>query len=204
MELPILNSKFESAGNYQVSLSLAKEDIKMPVVHQVVKGLLANRRQGNAATKNKAMVQGGGKKPFKQKGTGRARQGSSRSPLMGGGGTIFGPSPRDYTQKLNKKMVLKALHSVLADKYQAGKLMVVEEFPSSGKTKELFQLLNEKGLLPGLVVTSKKDSLVLRAMRNLKNGKALPVDGFSVYEAVKYENLIFEKKALEKIIARLG
>ena len=115
-------------------------------VHQVVKATLASRRQGNACTKNRAAVSGGGAKPFKQKGTGRARQGSSRSPLMVGGGTVFGPTPRDYTQKVNKKMMKKAIQSILADKLQAGKLTVVDSLESTGKTKEMFASLNERNL----------------------------------------------------------
>jgi large subunit ribosomal protein L4 len=203
-ELAVLNSKFDKAGSLKVDLELSPESINIPVVHQVVKATLANRRQGNACTKVRSEVSGGGAKPFKQKGTGRARQGSTRSPLMPGGGTAFGPKPRDYSQKLNKKVVLNAIRSVLADKFQAGKLTVIEEFDSNGKTKELFSSLNSRGLLPGLIVTEKEDSLALRAVKNLEHGKGVPLSGFSVYEAVKYENLIIEKRALEGLLERLG
>ncbi len=204
MELPLLNSKFESNGTYKCNIALDGETVNKASVHQVVKSLLAGRRQGNACTKNKALVQGGGKKPFKQKGTGRARQGSTRSPLMVGGGTIFGPQPRSFDQKINKKLKLKAIHSILADKFQAGKLIVLSNIESSGKTKDLHKVLDGKNLLPGLVVTDSKDSLALRAVKNIKNAKGLAVEGFSVYEAVKYENLIIEKAALEKLLTRLG
>jgi large subunit ribosomal protein L4 len=121
-----------------------------------------------------------------------------------GGSTAFGPQPRSYEQKLNKKVSNKAIHSVLADKYQAGKLTVLEEIEASGKTKDLFKQLSEKNLLPALIVTESKDSLVLRAAKNLKNGKGLAVEGFSVYEAIKFENLVIEKNALEKLVKRLG
>lgn len=202
-EITVLNSKFEKAASLNTDVNLDAEAISTPSVHQVVKATLAGRRQGNACTKNRAKVSGGGAKPFKQKGTGRARQGSSRSPLMVGGGTIFGPTPRDYEQKVNKKMMLKAVQSIIADKYQAGKLTVVESLDSNGKTKEMFSTLNERNLLPGLVVTADKDSAALRAVRNIRTAKAMPVDGFSVYEAVKFENLVIEKAALEKLLSRL-
>ena len=202
-DLTVLNEKFEASGKLSAKVSLTPEDINVPVVHQVVKALLASRREGNACTKTKAMVSGGGKKPFKQKGTGRARQGSSRSMLMVGGGTAHGPQPRSYTQKVNKKMGLKAIHSVLADKLQAGKLTVVQKFNTSGKTKDMYKALNDKGLLPALVVTNDPNSPTLRAVRNLQWGKGLAVEGFSVYEAVKYENLVIEKEALEKLLNKL-
>ena len=123
---------------------------------------------------------------------------------MVGGGTAFGPQKRDYTQKVNKKMANKAVQAVLADKLQAGKLTVVESLNTSGKTKDLYKELSGRGLLPGLVITDSKDSPALRAVRNLQYGYGLPVEGFSVYEAVKYENLIIEKAALEKLLERLG
>lgn len=202
-ELNVLNKKFEKASSLKVEADFSVEAINEAVVHQVVKATLAGRRQGTAATKHKALVSGGGKKPFKQKGTGNARQGSKRSPLMPGGGTTFGPIPRDYSQKVNKKVMLNAIQSVLADKHQAGKLHIVESIESTGKTKEMFQTLTAKNLLPALVITAENNDVVNRAVRNLERAKVAPVDGFSVYEAIKFENLIIEKAALEKLLSRL-
>lgn len=202
-EINVLNEKFENAGKLTTDVELTPEQVKVPAVHQVVKATLAGRRQGTASTKTKGFVSGGGAKPFKQKGTGRARQGSTRSPLMPGGGTVFGPTPRSYEQKVNKKMMKRAIQSVIADKLQAGKLTVVESLPTSGKTKEMHALLDGKGLLPALVVTEKKDSAALRATRNLQYGKGLAVEGFSVYEALKFENLVIEKKAMETLLNRM-
>lgn len=199
----VLNSKFESATPLETNVSLEANDINVACVHQVVKATLASRRQGNACTKNRSQVRGGGAKPFKQKGTGRARQGSSRSPLMVGGGTTFGPTPRDFTQKVNKKMSLRAIQSVLADKHQAGKLTVVESLESTGKTKDMFKMLSERNLLPALVVANDKESKAMMAVRNIRNAKAVAAEGFSVYEAVKFENLIIEKSALEALFKRL-
>lgn len=202
-ELTVLNNKFEKTNSLTTNVSLEADVISEASVHQVVKATLASRRQGNACTKTRGEVSGGGAKPFKQKGTGRARQGSSRAPIMVGGAVTFGPKPRNYEQKVNKKIMLKAVQSVLADKLQAGKLTVVESLDSSGKTKEMFKELSDRNLLPGLVVTLNKDSKAILATRNIKNAKALAVEGFSVYEAVKYENLIIEKGALEKLLSRL-
>jgi len=202
-DITVLNTKFENSGKLSTEVSLTPDDINVAAVHQVVKATLANRRQGNACTKNRAKVRGGGIKPFKQKGTGRARQGSTRSPLMVGGGTVFGPTPRDFSQKVNKKATLVALQTIIADKLQAGRLTVVEKIESTGKTKEMHALLDGKGLLPALVVTASKDSLALKAVKNLQYGKGMAVEGFSVYEAVKFENLVIEKEALEALLNRL-
>jgi len=202
-EIALLNTKFEKTGSVKANVDFSAEKINGTVVHQVVKATLAGRRQGTAMTKTKALVSGGGKKPFKQKGTGNARQGSTRSPLMPGGGTVFGPVPRDYTQNVNKKMMLNAIASVLADKFQAGKLHIVEKIEATGKTKDMFKALNSRKLLPALVITAELNEKVLNSVSNLEKAKYAPVDGFSVYEAVKFENLIIEKGAFEKLISRL-
>lgn len=202
-DITVLNSKFEKSGSLKANVDFSTEAINEAVVHQVVKATLAGRRQGTAATKTKALVSGGGKKPFKQKGTGNARQGSTRSPLMPGGGTVFGPQPRSYEQKVNKKVTLIAISSVLADKFQAGKLHVVEKLEATGKTKDMFKALSSRNLLPALVVTAEENEKVSRAVTNLEKAKYAPVDGFSVYEAIKFENLVIEKAALEKLLSRL-
>ena len=202
-EIALLNTKFEKSGSLKANIDFSVEAINGTVVHQVVKATLAGRRQGTAMTKTKALVSGGGKKPFKQKGTGNARQGSTRSPLMPGGGTCFGPQPRDYTQKVNKKTMLVAIASVLADKHQAGKLHIVEKLESTGKTKDMFKTLTSRKLLPALVITAELNDKVGNAVGNLERAKYAPVDGFSVYEAIKFENLIIEKAAFEKLISRL-
>ncbi len=202
-DITVLNSKFEDAGKLSTNVELTAESIKEATVHQVVKATLAGRRQGTHSTKTRAFVSGGGAKPFKQKGTGRARQGTNRSGLMVGGARVFGPLPRSYDQKVNKKVTKVALQSIIADKLQAGKLTVVEKFDSNGKTKEMFKTLTDKGLLPALVVTQDKNDPALKAARNLEKAAALSVDHFSVYAAVKYENLVIEKQALETLLNRL-
>jgi large subunit ribosomal protein L4 len=202
-ELNVLNSKFENKEKIKVDFEFTPDLINVPVVHQVVKAILASRRQGNAHTKSKSEVRGGGKKPFKQKGTGNARQGSTRSPLMPGGGTVFGPKHRSFEQKVNKKVVLNAIKSVLVDKQLAGKLLIVDSLVSTGKTKDVFTLLASKNLANALIVTLDSENLIIRATKNLRTAKALGVDNISVYEAVKYENLIIEKQAFEKLAKKL-
>jgi len=202
-DITVLNSKFEDSGKLSTPISLTAEDIRESAVHQVVKATLAGKRQGTHSTKTRAFKRGGGAKPFKQKGTGRARQGTIRSGLMVGGARVFGPLPRDYDQKVNKKMSAVAIKSVIADKLQSGKLTVVESFESTGKTKDMFKILTDKSLLPALVITADRKDPALRAAKNLQWGYSLPVEAFSVYEAVKFENLIIEKKALETLLNRL-
>jgi large subunit ribosomal protein L4 len=187
----------------KLELNLNEETFSVSSVHQVVKATLANRRQGNHSTKTRSMVSGGGAKPFKQKGTGRARQGSNRSPLMPGGGIAFGPSPRSYEQKVNKKMMLTAIETILIDKAQSGNLLVVDGFELTGKTKEISRLLSEKNCNNAYIVSGSIDDIVVRAARNLPGAKTAAVKGFSVYETVKYEKLIITKDAMESLIERL-
>jgi large subunit ribosomal protein L4 len=203
-EINVLNKKFEKLSSVKIDVTLDESSVNVPAVHQVVKAILANRRQGTHCVKTRSTISGGGSKPFKQKGTGRARQGSSRSPVMTGGAVAFGPSPRDYSQKINKKQMLVAIKSIVADKYNCGKLIVVDSFESSGKTKEMNEILSSKELTSSLLVTSDKNSLALRAVKNLRKASGLSVEGFSVYEALKYENLIFEKEAFTKLLSRFG
>lgn len=202
-DITVLNSKFEDSGKMSTNVELTAENIKAPTVHQVVKATLAGRRQGTHSTKTRAFVRVGGAKPFKQKGTGRARQGTSRSGLMVGGARVFGPLPRNYDQKVNKKVTKVALQSIIADKLQAGKLTVVDKFESTGKTKDMFKALNDKGLLPALVVAQDKNDPAIKATRNIKTAGALSVDHFNIYSAVRFENLIIEKQALETLLNRL-
>lgn len=203
-KIQIYSNDFKKLKEEETSLDLSKEVISVPTVHQVVKATLAGRRQGTACTKNRSAVRGGGAKPFKQKGTGRARQGSSRSPLNVGGGVTFGPTPRDFSQKVNKKMMKKAIQSVLADKNIENSLIVVENFKSDGKTQALYDSLMKNDMLPALIVASDENDKVLHACSNLERGKGLPVKGFSVYEAVKFKNLIIDKTSFDKLAERLG
>ena len=198
--LNVLNSKFENSAKLDVALDMDK--VNKAVVHQSVKAYLAGIRSGTASTKTRSFVRGGGAKPYKQKGTGRARRGTSRSPLIKGGAVTFGPKPRSYEQKVNKQVRKLALKSVLADKYQSGHLLVIENIKSNGKTKELYKLLNAKGLDSSLLVVA-NDSLVLRAAQNLQYAKAVTLGLFNPYLALKFENLIMEKEVFTALIGKL-
>ena len=123
---------------------------------------------------------------------------------MPGGGTAFGPTPRDYSQKVNKKTMLAAIKTTLLDKAKHGKLHIVEEYASSGKTKELYSILFNKGLDNGYIVACDQGDLVIRAARNIPKVKSSMVKGFSVYEAIKYENLIITEAAISNLMERLG
>src|SRR6476646_3263500 len=132
----VVNWKKEKVGSVELPADIFETEVKKEVLHTVVRWQLASRRQGTHMTKTKGLVSGGGKKPFKQKGTGNARQGSSRSPLMPGGGTMFGPEPRDYSYALPKKVRQAGLRAALSHLQKEGKLFIVEDMKSEGKTKE--------------------------------------------------------------------
>src|SRR3989338_1625669 len=141
-QVDVLNKENKPVGKIELPADIFGAEVKKEVLHEVVRNYLANQRQGTAATKTKGLVSGGGKKPYKQKGTGRARAGSSRSPLWRGGGTVFGPIPKTYNSKLPKKVKKAAVRSALSMKLGNNELLVVNEFPpSSHKTKDMLSLL---------------------------------------------------------------
>lgn len=175
------------------------------LVHQVVVAQLAGRRQGTASAKTKAEVRGGGKKPFKQKGTGRARQGSSRSPLMPGGGIAHGPKPRDFTQKVPRKIARGALRSALSDRLASKRLVVIDTLNlKEAKTKQMYDLLvNKFGMDKALVIDTDNKEVSL-ATRNLKNHKYLKTQGANVYDIVRHEWLVLSKEAALALGERLA
>ncbi len=174
------------------------------VVHQVVTAQLAKRRRGTHKAKTRAEVRGGGRKPFKQKGRGGARAGSTRSPLWKGGGTMFGPIPRSYEKDVNKQEAKLALASVLADKQKSGKLTVVEGVPlPEAKTRYVAAAVAEldmKGTV--LFITAAYDRNLTLASRNLPGVKVLPVEGLNPYDVLRYENLVIVKDALDGVEKR--
>ena len=177
--------------------------VKKEVLHQVVKWQLASRRQGTHSTKTKGLVSGGGKKPFKQKGTGNARQGSTRSPLMPGGGTTFGPLPRSYAFQLPKKLRRLGLCMALSHLNKTGKLFVVENMDSKeGKTAELSQRLSGLGLKKAILVDSAINEMFGRASKNMRNYRYFGVEGLNVYDLLKYDAAIITKESVAKIVER--
>ncbi|MFA4909559.1 MAG: 50S ribosomal protein L4 [Desulfobacteria bacterium] len=179
-------------------------EIKPHLISDVVIMQQTNRRRGTASTKNRAMVRGGGVKPWRQKGTGRARVGSRRSPVWVGGGTVFGPTPKDYSYSLPKKVRREALKSVLTLKLKEDKITILDSFKLKEiKTKTLMQTLRNLDIENVLIID--QDNLNLeRSARNIQNTKVLPPEGLNVYDILKYENLILVMPSVEKIEARLS
>ena len=169
-------------------------------MHLAVVQYLANQRQGTQSTKTRAEVRGGGRKPYRQKGTGRARQGSIRSPQWVGGGVVFAPKPRDYSFKLNKKVKRLALQSALSTKVAEGKIIVLDELTlSEVKTKEMVKVLGNIKCDNALIVMDGSNENVMLSARNIPAVKTASVNTINVYDLLKYNNLVVTKEAVEKI-----
>lgn len=172
------------------------------VVYLAVKAYLANQRQGTHSTKNRAAVSGGGRKPFRQKGTGRARQGTIRAPHMVGGGVAHGPHPRDYRQKLPKKVLRLARRSVLSDKARNEQILVVEDFTfEEPKTRRVAEILNNLNLdtTKVLFVTRDVDSNLVLSARNIPYTKVIKAPEFSVYDLLNARYVVFQKGAIDVV-----
>lgn len=175
------------------------------LLHQAVVMQLANRRAGSAATKSKGFVRGGGKKPWRQKGTGRARSGSIRSPIWVGGGTTFGPQPRDYSYRMPRTARREALLSALSLKNRDGKIIVVDKFElEEAKTKLMVRALAELKVESAVIVISQPNAAIERSARNLAKIKVLRVEGLNVYDLMRYDHLILTQEALQRLEERLA
>jgi large subunit ribosomal protein L4 len=174
--------------------------INPSLFYDVVRMSLASRRKGSASTKNKALVRGGGAKPWRQKGTGRARSGSRRSPLWRGGGTIFGPMPRDYSFSLPKKVKQAALRAALSLKRQEGKLILLDDFPLEGfKTRQVLEVLKKFQVEDALIVTDEKPLFLQRSARNIPKIQVLRYEGLNVYDLLNHEYLILLSPVVQRI-----
>jgi large subunit ribosomal protein L4 len=176
------------------------------LVFEAVQSQLASRRAGTHATKTRAFVAGGGKKPWRQKGTGRARAGSSRSPLWAGGATVFGPQPRDYSYRLPANARRTALRAAMADRHRTGGLCLVDQIDlSEGKTKRVVEMLAALGLVgTTLIVTAGKDEMLERGARNLNGVRVLRAEGVNVVDVLKHKNLLLTKAAMQALAERVG
>jgi len=204
--LPVVSQSRAPVGEVAVPAALVAGPVREPLLHEVVRSQLASRRAGTVATKTKGFVSGGGKKPWRQKGTGRARAGSIRSPLWAGGGTIFGPQPRDHAYRLPRSARRAALRSALAARHATGALVVVDELRlTEAKTRHMVELLRGLGLERAsvLVVLAEADDAVQRAARNLPRVKVLLARGLNVYDVLGHEQLLLTRAALERVAARL-
>jgi len=198
----VLNWKKEKVGSVDLAADVFETSVKKEVLHTVVQWQLASRRQGTHMTKTKGLVSGGGKKPFKQKGTGGARQGSTRSILMPGGGTAFGPQPRSYAFVLPKKIRRLGLSMALSHLQKEGKLFVVDSMQSEGKTGELSKRLAAFGLKKAVLIDATVNEQFSRAARNIHAFKYFPVEGLNVFDLLKYDAAIITKESVAKIVDR--
>ncbi|MEE9258625.1 MAG: 50S ribosomal protein L4 [Nitrospinaceae bacterium] len=205
--LELLDMNNKKVGTVDVSAEVFDVKIREHLVHQYVTRQLAGRRLGTAATKsNKGELHGTGKKPWRQKGTGRARAGTTRSPIWRGGMTVFGPTPRDYSFKMSKKNKKLALKSVLTERLQTKNLSVVDQLTvGEAKTKEAVKLLKGLGLPEKtLFLVSEENRSLELAVRNLPKADVLRVEGLNVYDLLAHEKIVCTQDALKKIEERLG
>jgi len=206
VKVPVVSLNRSPAGELSVPSALVAGPVREPLLHALVQSQLAVRRAGTAATKTRAFVSGGGKKPWRQKGTGRARAGSSRSPVWAGGAIIFGPQPRDYGYRLPKSARRAALRAALAARHADGRLLVVDALTlAEAKTKRMQELLSGLQLANAdvLVVLDSENEKVQRAARNLAHVQVLLEGGLNVYDVLRYSHLVITRVALEKLAARL-
>lgn len=193
----------KKAGSVDLPTALFDVQTNVPLIHQVVVAQLAAARQGTQSTKRRGEVSGTGKKPFKQKGTGRARQGSIRMPQHKGGGIIHGPKPRDYSQRTPKKMIVAALRGALSDRARAGRLHVINEFAigANPSTKAAASFLAKISPAKNiLVVLDRADEVSYKSLRNLQNAHVLPVDQLNAYDVLHADDVVFTAAALTTFV----
>ena len=196
----VLNTQGSIVGEIELSEEIFGAEINDPATHAYVTAYNANQRQGTQSAKTRAEVSGGGKKPWRQKGTGRARQGSTRSPQWTHGGVVFAPKPRDYRMSLNKKLKRVALKSALSSKVASDKLVVLDALElSAAKTKEMVKVLANLKLTNALIVLPENDDTVIRAARNIPGVASTTVGTLNTYEVLKYNAVVITKAAVEKV-----
>ena len=197
----MLNMDGKEAGTIELNDAVFGIEPNQNAVHAVVKNILANKRQGTQSAKTRAEVRGGGKKPFRQKGTDRHRQGSSTDPSQVGGGVVFAPKPRSYRYTVNKKLRKLAMLSMLSSKAQENELIVLDEIKfEEPKTKEMVKMLeNIKAEKKALIVTADKDENIIKSAANIPGIRTALVGTMNVYEIINHNSLILTKDAVEKI-----
>ena len=196
----VYNMEGNEVGTIELNDAVFGVDVNEHLVHMAVVAQLANKRQGTQKAKTRSEVSGGGRKPWRQKGTGHARQGSTRAPQWTGGGVVFAPTPRDYTIRLNKKEKRLALKSVLTSKVQENKLIVVDELKFDEiKTKNFVNVMNNLKADKALVVLNENDANVVMSARNIPTVKTALTNTINVYDILKYNTLILTKDAVATI-----
>ena len=175
-------------------------EVNEAIIYDVVKMQLASRRSGSASTKTRSDVRGGGKKPWRQKGTGRARAGTSRSPIWRGGGIVFGPHPRDYSYSIPKKVRKKAIISALSMKFKENKMLVLKDFPMEKISTRIFKgVVDLFSLKKALFVIDETNEVLLKSSRNIENVKMIRSEGINVYDILNHEHLILLEPSVKKI-----
>jgi large subunit ribosomal protein L4 len=205
MKISIKNSAGQSQGEHEVKFALIEDGRGTQAVHDAVTAYRAAQRSGTACTKNVGEVSGSNKKPWRQKGTGRARAGSNQSPLWVGGGVVFGPKPRDFSKKVSKKTRSLAFRKALSERLKAGDVVVLDDLKlSSPKTKEFIKVINALELKgTTLVVSTGDDKNLTLASRNIENVALTTSDSLNTYDVLRPDKLVFTKSAFEKVEARL-
>lgn len=205
ISLKVLSQERQPVGEVTLPDKLFNGPVRSHLLYEVVRMQQANHRSGTHSTKTRAHVRGGGAKPWRQKGTGRARAGSSRSPVWVGGATIFGPQPRDYSYRMPASARKAALCSALANKVRDGKLVILDKLTlEQPKTKLLAKVLSDLEAPNALILTAEKNEALERAARNLPHVKVLRVEGANVYDLLLYDRLILLQDAVEALEKRLG
>ncbi len=201
----VLNVQGEKVGDVEIRDEIFMCEVKPHLIHDVIRMQQANHRRGTSSTKTRKEVSGGGRKPFRQKGTGRARQGSSRSPLQVGGGTVFGPHPRDYSYTLPKKVRKSALKSALTVRNSESNLKIIDKLALDRiSTKAFYGVVKALKLTKPLFVVDGRNEIVEKSVRNIPYTKVLKVEGLNVYDIIRHEQLILTMDALKKIEEVLG
>ena len=196
-KVSVLNMEGSEVGTIELSDAVFGVEVNEHLVHQAVLSQLANNRQGTQKAKTRSEVSGGGRKPWRQKGTGHARQGSTRSPQWTGGGVVFAPTPRDYSFKMNKKEKRIALKSALTSRVNEGKLIVVDELKfEAPKTKEFAKVMANLNTKKALVVLNENDANTVKSAKNIPTVKTALTNTINVYDILKYDTVVVEKAAV--------
>ncbi|GAA0395954.1 50S ribosomal protein L4 [Microbispora corallina] len=205
--IDVLDASGAKTGTVDLPEEIFGAKVNVPLIHQVVVAQLAARRQGTHATKTRGAVSGGGKKPYRQKGTGRARQGSTRAPQFAGGGTVHGPQPRSYEQRTPKKMKAAALRGALSDRANGGRVHVVSALVTgeTAKTKAALDALRKVTQAASvLVVVDEADELTWLSLRNAPEVHLLDSGQLNTYDVLCYDDVVFTREAYDQVVARLG
>jgi large subunit ribosomal protein L4 len=199
-QIDIYNANAERVSQRDVRDDVFAVSVREDILHQVVRSQLARSRSGSASSKGRSEIRASGRKLWRQKGTGRARVGPASSPIRRGGGVVFGPTPRGYFTKVNRKVRKAALRMALADKLKIGKLIVVDDFHLEKiKTKSFFEILRNFNVESALIVSEEPNETLEKSSRNIPNVKLLRAEGINVYDILRYEYLLFVEPALGKV-----